>query len=306
MTSRGVPDCFEPRPLASKPSWRLPKGAWDTHFHALGPQSRFPYSPSRKYSPPDAPVEKCLRFHDFLGVERGLVVHANTHGYDNSVDLDAVSRSNGRYLGVVRLDMKASRQYCRELNNKGCRGVRFAFNPQHGGSLERPIFDHVMRCIEGLGWFVELHFDGAEIPALRQWLEEIQANVVIDHFGRIDVALGVNQEPFQILLSLLARGNFWVKLSGADRISRLGYPYSDVVPFARALTGTRIDRLLWGSDWPHTSYFEASRVPDDSKLLEAFTAFVPLDEDRHQILVENPAHLLSGSASEKVRPAISR
>jgi len=172
--------------------------------------------------------------------------------------------------------------------------VRFAFNPQHGGSLERPVFDHVMQCIDGLNWFVELHFDGSEIPALRRWLEAIPMNVVIDHFGRIDASLGLDQEPFQVLLSLLRRGNVWIKLSGADRISRLGYPYSDVLPFAAALTQTRIDRLLWGSDWPHTGYFETARVPDDAALLEAFTGFVPRDEDRYQILVENPRSLLMG------------
>lgn len=300
MTSGGIPNCLGPRPLAFAPTWRAPRGAWDTHFHALGPQSRFAYSSTRKYSPPDAPVEECLRLHDVLGIERGFVVHANTHGYDNSVDLHAVSRSNGRYFAVVRLDEKASRQYCQDLHAKGCRGVRFAFNPQHGGSLDKPVFDHVMRCIEGLNWFVELHCEGSEIPALRQWLEAIPANVVIDHFGRVDASLGVEQEPFQVLLSLLQRDNFWIKLSGADRISGLGYPYSDVQPFAAALTTTRVDRLLWGSDWPHTGYFEASRVPDDSKLLEAFTAFVPRELDQQQILVANPVSLLVGNAGTKV------
>lgn len=306
MTSGGIPDCLGPRPLVSKETWWPPKGAWDTHFHALGPQSRFPYSPARKYSPPDAPVEECLRLHAYLGIERGFVVHANTHGYDNSVDLDAVRRSNGRYVAVVRLDMKASRQYCQGLHAEGCRGVRFAFNPRHGGSLDKAVFEHVLQCIEGLGWFVELHFEGSEIPALRQWLEAIPTNVVIDHFGRIDAGLGVDQEPFQVLLSLLRRGNFWIKISGADRISRLGYPYPDVLPFSTALTKTRIDRLLWGSDWPHTGYFDASRVPDDGKLLEVFASFVPQDEDRHRILVENPSRLLAGDTSREANPDRSR
>src|SRR5271154_2528810 len=106
--TKQIPDCLGPLGKVSVPGWRLPEGAWDTHFHALGPQARFPYSPTRKYTPPDAPVEQCLRVHDSLGIAQGLVVHANTHGFDNSVDLDAVARSGGRYFAVVRLDERAT------------------------------------------------------------------------------------------------------------------------------------------------------------------------------------------------------
>lgn len=69
---------------------RVPSGSWDAHFHVLGPQSRFSYAPGRKYTPPDMPVQACLRMHDVLGIERGFVVHPNTHGFDNAVPVDAI------------------------------------------------------------------------------------------------------------------------------------------------------------------------------------------------------------------------
>ena len=53
----------------------------------LGPQARYPYAATRKYTPPDAPLAAALALHDALGVARGLVVHANTHGFDNAVNL---------------------------------------------------------------------------------------------------------------------------------------------------------------------------------------------------------------------------
>src|SRR5204862_2645052 len=140
-----VRDCHGPLP-AARPARRLPEGAWDTHFHVLGPQARFAYAASRKYTPPDAPLEQSLGLHDTLGIARGLVVHANTHGFDNAVDLDAVARSSGRYLAVVRLDGKATREGCRALREAGARGVRFAFNPQHGGTLDQAVFEHVLGC----------------------------------------------------------------------------------------------------------------------------------------------------------------
>lgn len=263
------------------------------HFHVLGPQARYPYAQKRKYTPPDAPLEQCLRLHDTLGFERGLAVHANTHGFDNSVDLDAVARSDGRYFAVVRLDESATAARCRELHAAGARGVRFAFNPQHGGTLDLRVVEHVMKAIDGLGWFVELHFEGAALPRLRSWLGGIAANVVIDHFGRIDPAAGLDQEPFAVLLDLARRPNFWIKLSGADRISHAGFPYPDVVPFAGRLVDVAAERLLWGSDWPHTGYFDARRIPDDAQLLDAFAGMIPDMTLRHRILVENPRRLLS-------------
>ncbi|MGE0875366.1 MAG: amidohydrolase family protein [Burkholderiales bacterium] len=288
-----APACLGPRQPASPPGWRLPEGAWDTHFHALGPQARFPYADKRKYTPPDAPLERALELHDSLGIARGLVVHANTHGFDNAVDLDAAARSGGRYLAVVRLDGTATRDSCAALHAAGARGVRFAFNPQHGGTLDEAVFERVLRAIEGLGWFVELHFDGGALPGLAGWLAGIPAPVVVDHFGRIDPALGVEQEPFGVLCELAQRSNFWIKISGADRITRLGPPYADVIPFAHRLVAIAPDRLLWGSDWPHTGVFDPARMPDDGLLLGALAAFVPDEAMRRRVLVDNPERLLS-------------
>ena len=270
----------------------MPAGAWDMHFHVLGPQALFPYSPTRKYTPPDAALDACLRMHDALGIARGLVVHANTHGFDNAVDLDAVAGSGGRYLAVVRLDGTATRAGCERLHDQGARGVRFAFNPQHGGQLDLGVFDHVIQCIEGLGWFVELHFDADALPRLADWLAAIPATVVIDHIGRIDPSLGMAQAPFGMLIELAQRENVWVKLSGADRITKLGPPYADVTPFAHRLIEIAADRVIWGSDWPHTGVFDVARMPDDGRLLDALSDFAPDEAMRRKILVANPCRLL--------------
>ena len=287
-----APDCFGPLDHVAPPAWKLPDGAWDTHFHVLGPQARFPYAATRKYTPPDAPVERCLGLHNALGIARGLVVHANTHGFDNSVDLDAVARSDGRYLAVVRLNEETSRKGCRALHAAGARGVRFAFNPHHGGNLDLIAFNHVLHCIGDLPWFVELHFDGADLPKLSSWIASIPAKVLIDHMGRIDPAAGLHQEPFKVLAELARLENVWIKLSGADRISATGFPYEDLAPFVRRLADVAPTRLLWGSDWPHTGFFEQGRVPDDGRLLDALAMWLPEVGLRHSVLVDNPQRLL--------------
>jgi predicted TIM-barrel fold metal-dependent hydrolase len=292
-----APACLGPAASLSDPGWTIPRGAWDTHFHVLGPTSQFPYSPTRRYTPPDASLKHCRAMHDTLGIDRGFAVHANTHGFDNAVDLDAVAQSQGRYLAVVRLDGRVSVAGCRALNGAGVRGVRFAFNPQHGGALDADVFDHVLRCMDGLGWFVELHFDGACLPELEPWIAGIPAPVLIDHFGRIDPGLGLEQKPFEALARLAGRENVWIKISGADRLSRQGAPYADVTPFARRLTEIAADRLLWGSDWPNTGYFDSRRLPDAGRLLGALAGLVPDDSVRRMILVDNPLRLLGTGAS---------
>ena len=62
----------------------------------------------------------------------------------------------------------------------------------------------------------------------------------------------------------------------------------------RSRNGSRIapDRLIWGSDWPHTGFFDAAKMPDEGKLLDALRGFIPERFEKY-ILVKNPEKLLS-------------
>jgi len=82
--------------------------------------------------------------------------------------------------------------------------------------------------------------------------------------------------------------NAWVKICGAERVSSKGPPFSDAVPFGRALIEAAPDRVLWGTDWPHPN---VRWMPDDAGLLELFAAMVPEPDLQRRILVDNPAKL---------------
>ncbi|WP_157793560.1 amidohydrolase family protein, partial [Yersinia pestis] len=47
-------------------------------------------------------------------------------------------------------------------------------------------------------------------------------------------------------------------------------------------------RMVWGSDWPHVS---VSRMPDTGGLRNLLAAWVPDEQVRNRILVDNPARL---------------
>jgi predicted TIM-barrel fold metal-dependent hydrolase len=91
-----------------------------------------------------------------------------------------------------------------------------------------------------------------------------------------------------------------VKISAPYRFSQQAPDYGDMVPLVRALIAARPDRILWGSDWPHTAGDIPGKKPtdifpfidiDDGRLLNLFAAWVPGEALREQILVDNPARL---------------
>ena len=177
---------------------------------------------------------------------------------------------------------------------RGARGVRFAFNPQHGGSLDLTVFNHVVRCIAPLGWFVELHFDGADIARLQEWLEAIPVQVVIDHLGRVDPG-GVAQEPFQILLALLAR-----QLLDQAQRRRPHLAAGGAVCRCSAVgagAGERPSRpLVVGNRLAAHGLLRCRQGAGDTALVDALATFVPEAPEREAILVHNPLRLLALAA----------
>ncbi len=286
-----IPMCLGPDPHPAKPKFTAPAGTCDTHFHVFGPGDRFPYAAGRKYTPPDSPFESYMALIEAIGIERGVVVHPNLHGNDNAVTLDAIERGEGRFLGIVKVDGTTTRDDLKRLHGRGIRGVRFAFNPQHGGTFDGRLFDRVAAWCGDLGWQVELHMAPDDLARLAERMRRLPAPVVIDHMGRIDPSQGLAQEPFQVLLDLVREEHVWVKLSGADRLTGHGPPYADVVPFAQALIAAAPERMIWGSDWPHSAYFDAAGMPNDGDLFNLLLEFAPDDATRTRILVDNPARL---------------
>ena len=78
---------FHPDP--SRPEFVAPPGAVDAHCHVFGPGETFPYAPSRKYTPCDAPKETLRELRDHLGFARSVIVQASCHGTDKRALLDA-------------------------------------------------------------------------------------------------------------------------------------------------------------------------------------------------------------------------
>ena len=93
--------------------------------------------------------------------------------------------------------------------------------------------------------------------------------------GRTPASLGVAHEGLQALAGLMRDANVWVKLSGIANVSDAGPHYEDVRPIHEALLNAAPDRLVWGSDWPHTK--PAGERPGTATLMQLFRQWTPQD-----------------------------
>src|SRR5262247_1699475 len=147
---------YNPRP--SKAKLKPPPGSCDAHFHVFGPKAEFPFAKDAPYVPADAPKEELLAMHEFLGIDRGVVVQSAAHGFDNRAAADLIKAKAGRYVGVALLPITASVDEMKKLNDQGFRGVRFNYMGHLG--KPPPIAD-VMRFTTKLvafNWHLQIHF----------------------------------------------------------------------------------------------------------------------------------------------------
>jgi len=280
---------FDPAP--TKPAFSVPKGAVDAHCHVFGPAAIFPYARERKYTPCDAPKEKLFALRDFLGFERNVIVQATCHGTDNRALVDALVNSGGRARGVASVERDVTDAELSALHAAGVRGTRFNFVKRLVDFTPREVLSDIAQRVAPLGWHVVVYFEAQDLPELSDFFTSLQTTVVVDHMGRPDVGKPVNGPEFERFVRLLSEHpNIWSKVSCPERLSKSGPPaYDDVVPFARRLTETFPDRVLWGTDWPHPNM--KSHMPDDGTLVDFVPKIAPTSELQRKLLVDNPMRL---------------
>lgn len=284
-----IATCPPPVVNPTKPNIALPPLSCDSHCHIFGPHATFPYAGDRTFTPHDAPKERLRALHDHLGFERSLIVQSSCHGTDHAALLDALETGGGRYRGVALLSPQTPPAEVARLHEAGMRGVRFNFLPHLGGYPALDTIQSVLRLVAPFGWHIAIHVTGKDLLACRDLITAIEAPVVIDHIARIDVREGAAGEAFNLLRTLLDRGNIWVKLSGTDRVSQQPPPFEDAVALARILAAQAPERVVWGTDFPHPNIH--SFMPDDGVLVDMIAAIAPNARARQLMLVDTPASL---------------
>ena len=285
------------------PSQALPGHAADCHMHVFGPFERFPLAAERAYNVPEAPLEAHQRMKLQVGLERTVLVQASGYGDDNRAMLAALARLGACARAVAVVDPRTPASTLERMHRAGVRGLRLnllTLASRHPGDRAQLVGDYE-RMLAPLGWHLQIFADAATLQSLEPVLQRCGVTVVIDHMGLPDAAAGIEQLGFQAVLRLLAAKHVWVKLAGADRITRASGRLRDAIPFMQALAAAAPERLVWGSDWPHIGFHSRQQVHADAvlpyrsldagELLDVLIEAVPDAETRRAILAANPARL---------------
>ncbi len=281
------PMCAGPLRDVRKPALALPPKATDAHAHVFGPVDRYPYAGNRLYTPPPVFLQDYLAMHRAVGLERGVLVQTGLYGNDNSFIVDAIKANPRRLRGIALIGENVTDAALRHLAESNIRGFRVNRTAKTGLSIE--VARRLAERVKDLGWHVQFLLDVEDYPDLDRVLGSFATEVVIDHMGRPDPRRGVGAPGFQALIRLLRSGRGWAKLSAPYRTSRQEPPYDDLAPFAHALVEAASDRLVWGSDWPHVLL--DTTMPNDGDLVDQIAIWVPDEDIRRRILVDNAERL---------------
>jgi predicted TIM-barrel fold metal-dependent hydrolase len=282
-----APPC--PPPPATQPQPRLmqvPPGAVDTHCHVIGTPPDYPFVAGRSYTPPGASPAAYINLLDTMGMTYGVLTQVSVHGTDNRLMVETLTANRARLRGIAVLGLDATDAERATLQAAGVVGLRL--NVLYGGGIGFDRVEAYGALCKEMGWHLQFLIDAGELPKVAPQLAKLPVPFLIDHMGHFPTSRGVDSEGFQTLLALV-RDGAWARLSGAYRTTVQGPPYDDTVPFAQALVKTAPERCAWGSDWPHVANWGVMMTVAD--LLDLLARWVPDEELRRRILVDNPHRL---------------
>ncbi|WWC88748.1 uncharacterized protein L201_003661 [Kwoniella dendrophila CBS 6074] len=258
----------------------VPPGSWDTHHHIFE-LDKYPLAEGRHFTPSIATRHELEEFQKSLGFEHTCIAHGLPLGYDLSSLVDALEHFKGAVRGIGVIDHEAiTDSELQKLDQTGVKSVRLDFfRYQANESFEKALnlIQAVSARVAPLGWSVQVQLKHAEWwDQLYDHIVSLPCPIVSDHFGFLrgtswdeSITSSLKQPGFTGITKLLQSGKLWIKLSAPYRVSRAGPEYADLKPLVQALVEANPDRILYGSDWPHTQLWER-RIGKDPNVTEPF------------------------------------
>jgi predicted TIM-barrel fold metal-dependent hydrolase len=280
----------------------LPPGSCDSHVHVVGDPTRYPMSPRRDYTPPPATADQLAKMLAVMHLDRVVIVTPTIYDTDNSATTDAVCQLGlQRACGIAIVDEDAPPDSFARLAAAGIAGVRVFLGG--GDETDARAVKHRLRRFGSLAaeqdWHLDISAPPDVVAAVAEPMVSCPVPLVFDYFAWLGG--GIQQDGFSTIASLMKSGHAYVKLSEPYRISKIHPDYNDLMPLVQAFVAVNADRVLWGSGWPHVDSGNvpgrkntdtAPDLPEDAgHLLNLLETWVPDQQVRHKILVENPARL---------------
>jgi len=275
-------------PMPDTPMPLLPAGACDCHIHFF--DDHYPYAENARRVPPARPADyRAVQAR--LRTTRAVVVAPSSYGYDNRCTLDGLAALGDQARAIVALPSDTADDRLAELHRQGVRGVRLNLARGNATSIEN--LDRIARKIAPLGWHVQMMMTPEQLVQHGDALRRLPTRLVIDHMARIPQDGGTASAAYPVLRKLLDGGQTWVKLSLASSARLLGTQHEYMLhAMGRDLVANALDRLVWGSDWPHVlSTLDDVAQPSDEDMLRLLLDWAPGQAQQRQILCDAPALL---------------
>ena len=261
----------------------LPALRIDSHAHVFPWQS--PRHVRQRYTPRGpARLDDYVALLDAFELTNGVLVQPSFLGTDNSHLIECLAAAPTRLRGIVVVGPDVTDRTLAEFNDLGVVGIRLNMLDASPERYRAADWQAVFEKVAALGWVIDIQAHGADLPSALNCLWTCRAALVVDHFGRPDPNLGVNDAGFKALVRLAEHGRIWVKLSAPYRIS------DDILEkhAVRLVDLFGPERLLWGSDWPWTQHEDGMDFASSFGWLEDW---VPDAAFRDQILGRTAAEL---------------
>lgn len=275
-------------------------GACDCHTHVFLDPVAYPFTETRKYTPPPASAAELKGLLDSLGLQRVVIVQPSVYGTDNSATLAGI-RAFGpeRARGVAVIEETTAPVLIEQLSEAGIRGIRVNFELA-GEDDHRRAARHLRAMAEKVapyGWHVQVYAKLEMIQALADTIRHLPVPLVLDHFAGASGDKGMSQPGLAEVIDLVGEGKAYVKVSAAYRSSRRAPRYDDLTSIVRAFIDANPERVLWGSDWPHPDPTRppeeiSPRLPiDDAGVFSLLANWAGTDSNYRKILRDNPVRL---------------
>ncbi|KAJ0414254.1 hypothetical protein BJY00DRAFT_319017 [Aspergillus carlsbadensis] len=296
----------------------FPNGGWDVHHHIFDP-ARFEYSPTRHLTPPPATIDQFIAFKKKIGITKSVLTHGLSYGSDCSSLCGFVAdlgEGNSKAIGVIDPDTVTADEL-HNMHRAGIRGIRvnlYQYRAMHDVELQKAALRAHAFAIKKHcpGWSMAFTHTHPEFwvelkPVIEEEIVPTGIRLVTDHFALLKGSSlasveDVTQQPgFREILDLMRAGHLYVKISAPYRVSTQAPAYEDLKPLVRAFFDANPQRVLWGSDWPHTPLMKV-RTPeealaetpylkvDDLAWLRSLRSWLS-DEEWNTLMVSNPTKL---------------
>ncbi|MGQ7847380.1 amidohydrolase family protein [Granulosicoccus sp. 3-233] len=251
----------------------------DTHVHVFDTRNHA-MADTRSYTPGMATVSMLRSMHHANGIGRTVLVQPSVYGSDNSCLLESLARVGiEKARGIAVIDPQhADSKLLLRMHQSGVRGLRANFKTGHTAEVAsaRDYLQALDELPGELPWILQSFSRSEQLLELADCIAACKRPFVLDHFAGLKFDGDDIGRQVDGIVDLLNQPNVYLKLSAPHRALNYGGFDTRMPLFVERCLSVAPDRIIWGSDWPHTGP-SAARA---GRTLEQVEPFMCIDEHR--------------------------